>query len=124
MKAGIAAAVALITSLGGTNALADGNELLKQCQAMITFIDSEGKEGGGYGPGYCMGVLSGVTSLRGITNPTFPREYQTCLPTPAPPNIQAARIAVKFMKTYPEKLNLDDGLLVLMALQRAFPCKK
>lgn len=73
MRAGTAVAVALVAALGCGQALADGNELLKQCQAMIRFIDSDGKEGGGYGPGYCMGVISGVSSLRGITNPTFPR---------------------------------------------------
>ena len=122
MKAWIGV-VALVGLAACNHAVADGNDLLKQCQAMVGFVDSEGKKGSSYGAGYCMGVIAGVVGLRSVTNPTFPSEYQTCLPTPSPPTIQAARIAVKFLRDNPEKLNLDDGVLMLMALQRAFPCK-
>lgn len=114
--------VVLVGTLASGAAIADGNELLKHCQSAVHFVDSEGKEGSGYSTGYCVGVIAGVTSLRGMTNPSLPKEAQTCIPNPPPPNIQAARIAVKFLRENPEQLNLDDGILMLLALQRAFPC--
>jgi hypothetical protein len=45
------------------------------------------------------------------------------MPKPAIQVWQAARIVVKYMAENPDKLNLDDGVLVLIALQRAYPCK-
>ena len=124
MKAGIVAAVALAGMLASGGAMADGNELLTRCQSMVQYFDSNGVEGDALSAGLCVGVIIGVTSLRTITNPSFPKEYQTCFPSPVPPNIQAGRIAVKYMKEHPENLNMDDGVIMLMALQRAFPCKK
>lgn len=123
MKAGIAATVALAAALGCGQAMADGNELLNHCQRGIQYLDTDGKDGNAFSTGYCLGVITGVTSLRGITNESL-GEVKTCLPKPAPSNLQAARIAVKFMTDFPEHLNLDDGLLVLFALQRAYPCNK
>ncbi|MGY3172338.1 putative transporter YbjL [Pseudomonas sp. TE12234] len=121
MKAWIGA-VALVGAMASGSAMADGNELLKHCQSMVQSIDSNGREGNALSVGYCAGVIAGVTSLTGVTNSSFPKNAQTCFPSPLPPNIQAARIAVKFLKENPEKLNLDDGILMLFALQRAFPC--
>ncbi len=123
MRAGTAVAVALVAAMGCGQALADGNELLKHCQLGIKFLDTEGKEGNAFSTGYCLGVITGVTSVRGITNDAL-EEMKTCLPTPSVSNLQAARIAVKYMKDFPEQLNLDDGMLVLFALQRAYPCKR
>jgi hypothetical protein len=116
-------AVALVGVLGCGQALADGNELLSYCQSAIQLVETNGKEGNAFHAGNCFGVINGVTSLRGLTNPALPKQAQTCFPSPSPPNIQAARIAVKYLKENPEKLNLDDGILMLFALQRAFPCK-
>lgn len=123
MKAGMAAAAVMIGALGLGNAMADGNQLMSDCQSAIRLFETDGKEGNAFRAGNCIGVINGVTSLRGITNPALPQQAQTCLPTPPPPNIQAARVAVKYLQENPEKLNLDDGILMLFALQRAFPCK-
>lgn len=123
MKTGIAVVVALAGMLASVGTMADGNQLLSDCQSAIQLIENNGKEGNAFRAGTCIGVITGVTSLRGITNPALPKQAQTCFPTPAPPNIQAARIAVKYLQENPEKLNLDDGILMLFALQRAFPCK-
>jgi hypothetical protein len=123
MKAWIGAVALVGGMVSGGAAMADGNELLKQCQSNVQYIDTNGKEGSAFSAGYCMGVIAGVTSLRGLTNPALPKKLQTCLPTPLPPNIQAARIAVKYMKENPENLNMDDGIQVMLALQRAFPCE-
>lgn len=123
MKAGIAVVVALVGLMVSGIAMADGNDLLKHCQSAIRYLDSDGKDGSGYSTGYCLGVINGVTSLRGLTNPSLPKQSQTCLPLQQVSVLQAARISVKFMTEYPEKLNADDGILVLAALQRAYPCK-
>ncbi|VVP04723.1 hypothetical protein PS900_03028 [Pseudomonas fluorescens] len=115
--------VALAGLMASGSAMADGNQLLSDCQSAVKLFETNGKEGNAFGAGTCIGIINGVTSLRGMTNPALPVEAQTCLPTPSPPNIQAARIAVKYLEGHPEKLNLDDGILMLFALQRAFPCK-
>lgn len=123
MKAWIGA-VALVGMLASGSALAaDGNQLLNDCQAVIRLADSGGREGDQFSAGTCIGVIAAVTSLRGVTNPALSKHAQTCLPTPAPRNIQAARIAVKYLQENPEKLNFEDGMVMLFALQRAFPCK-
>jgi hypothetical protein len=121
--AGIAATFVLVGGLGCGQVLADGNELLRDCQSAIQLVETNGKEGNAFRAGNCIGVITGVTSLRGVTNDALPKHAQTCLPSPSPPNIQAARIAVKFLQENPEKLNQEEGVLMLFALQRAFPCK-
>ncbi|WP_457266240.1 Rap1a/Tai family immunity protein [Pseudomonas sp. P5_C3] len=123
MKAWIGVAAALVGAIGSGVAMADGNQLLSGCQSVVKFYETNGKEGDAFGAGTCIGVIQGVTSLRGITNPALSKQAQTCMPTPSPPNIQAARIAVKYLQENPEKLNMDEGILMLFALQRAFPCK-
>lgn len=122
MRAGIAAPIALVMSLGSGQAMANGNELLQACQSAVRYIDSDGKDGDAYKAGYCFGVINGVSSLQGLTNQSLPKQARTCLPAQEVSVLQAARIAVKFMTANPEKLNLDDGAVVLLALQRAYPC--
>lgn len=122
MKAWIGAVI-LVAVMGCGQAIADGNELLKHCQSAIRYLDSDGKDGSAFSTGYCLGVINGVTSLRGLTNPSLPKQSQTCLPIQQVAVSQAARISVKFMTQNPEKLNADDGILVLAALQHAYPCK-
>lgn len=120
--AGIAVAVALVGGLASGAAMADGNVLLHHCQSALQDLDGNDKNGPDYSEGYCTGVISGVMALQGLTNPSLPKT-QTCMPKPAIQVGQAARIVVKYMTENPDKLNLDDGVLVLIALQRAYPCK-
>lgn len=120
--AGIAVAVALVGALASGAAMADGNALLHHCQSALPDLDGNDKNGPDYSEGYCTGVINSVMALQGLTNPSLPKT-QTCMPKPAIQVGQAARIVVKYMTENPDKLNLDDGVLVLIALQRAYPCK-
>lgn len=122
MKAWVGA-VALVGTLASGGAMADGNKLLEFCQSTVRYVDTKGVEGDTFSTGYCLGVITGVTSLRGLTNPGLPKNAQTCPPSPPPSATQVARISVKYMTENPERLNLDDGVLILLALQRAYPCK-
>ncbi|RON40285.1 Rap1a/Tai family immunity protein [Pseudomonas brassicacearum] len=124
MKAGIAAAVGLIGTLASGSVMADGNELLKYCQATVRWLDTGETAGGMFGPGYCLGVINGVMSLRGITNSRFPKNAQTCIPSSVPSTGQTARILVKYMTENPEQLHLDEGFIAMLAIHRAFPCKE
>jgi hypothetical protein len=124
MKAGIAAGIALAWLMASAVAMADGNELLKNCQATVRWQDTRDESVDMFGPGYCLGVINGVSSLTGIINAGLPKRSQTCLPSTLPTTGQTARILVKYMTENPEKLHLDEGFIALLAIQRAFPCKE
>lgn len=115
--------VGVLAMAWAAGAMADGTYLLGQCQQLTRLMDSNGAAGDSFGAGYCLGVINGVTSLRGLTNPGFPKHLQTCLPDTSVSGNQAARIVVKYLNEHPEQLHMDDGALVLFALQLAFPCK-
>jgi hypothetical protein len=117
-------ATALAAISVSSSVVADGNALLKACQALVTNVDSNGATGDPMNAGYCLGVITGVTSLTGVTNPAMPPEGRTCLPNPPASKVQAARITVKYMIANPEFLHLDDGVLVMLALHAAYPCGK
>ncbi|MCY1182919.1 hypothetical protein D9M73_235040 [compost metagenome] len=68
-------------------------------------------------------MISGSLSLIGVVNSTQPIAKQICLPKKEITTGQAARILVKFMTTHPEILNLDEGVVTLLAIHQAYPCK-
>lgn len=122
MKAWIGV-VALVGSLASGSAMADGNELLSRCQATIRAMDTQDQNANGYDMGYCFGVISGSLSLIGVVNSTQPKANQICLPKKELTNGQAARILVKHLIALPEILNLDEGVVALLAIHQAYPCK-
>jgi hypothetical protein len=123
MTAGKAAAVALVMALGAGQVMADGNILLKRCHSAIKYSDSEGREGDSYSTGYCAGVVTAAISLTSVANDAYPQKTQICLPKAGTATLQIIRISVKYMEANPEQLHFDEGSLVLLALQKAFPCK-
>ena len=120
MKAGMVAA-AVLGMLASTGAMADGNELLKQCQ---TAVDrSSGVDFlGGYETGYCYGTINGVVGSIQTLNQYLLPEERTCLPDEMK-QIQGARIVLKFLSDHPASLGRSDPFLVLAAFQDAYPCK-
>jgi hypothetical protein len=121
MKARILAAAVTILCSAGAVAGGDGNELLNACQSMIEMSDSDGARGSEYKTGYCVGVISGVTSLTWVINYTFSKGTRLCVPDNMT-NIQAARIIVKWLKDNPKYLSNPDGHAAMMALRETYPC--
>lgn len=108
-----------------TTAFADGNELLKSCNAALKDHSSVPSFESGLDAGFCLGFVQGVRQLnlmyqhsreRKVNRPFF------CLPEDGIKNIQAIRIVTKFLSEHPEKLHEPEIALVIIAFIEAFPC--
>lgn len=96
----------------------DGNQLLPACQATIRAIDGTG--GTTHSTGYCLGVVHGVSDMLAIYKDKLPVKF--CVPSTISYG-QSVRIVTKYLQDNPAMLNNHDPLLVLLALQDAYPCK-
>lgn len=123
MKARIAVAVALAALMTSGIAMADGSELLRQCQIAVRNMDAG--VGGNYDTGMCFGKIQGVTESILILNNSLPKDLKFCMPTgdDGVSHGQSVRIVNKFLRDNPALLNEHDSLLVMMAYKQAYPCK-
>lgn len=133
----IIALVFMISLLFVSNALASGNELLKNCQSAMDAMDNN-RSRDMPGAALCLGYVGGFISLNmayQIARQSSSGETPTpffCLPlslssdqknmTMAVSNGQAARVVFKFLKDHPERLREDDAVLTIDALRQAYPC--
>lgn len=104
-----------------STAFADGNILLKRCQAQIKTLSQPSQTNNStelWESAYCLGVLEATIDTYVI----FGNNTTICLPEPAPQYGQLSRIAVKFMENNPEYLHLNQSALILIALGVTFPC--
>ncbi|WP_439871178.1 Rap1a/Tai family immunity protein [Pseudomonas syringae] len=105
------------------SAMADGSELLRQCQIAVRNMDAG--VGGNYDTGMCFGMIQGVTESILILNNSLPKDLKFCVPS-GPDGIsngQSVRIVTKFLRDNPALLNEHNSLLVMMAYKQAYPCK-
>ena len=99
----------------------DGNHLLNDCKEAIAMIDTEKREYNSLEWATCFGCTRGVTQLYSfltdieVVNPRFCLSSQTN-------TSQLIRIIVKNLKEHPEELHHPAPVLVLNALNKAFPC--
>lgn len=123
MKTGIAVVVALVGLMASGSAMADGSELLRQCQIAVMNIDAG--VGGNYDTGLCFGMIQGVTESILILNDNLPKDLKFCMPVGSEgiSRGQSVRIVTKFLRDNPVRLNEHDSLLVMMAYKQAYPCK-
>lgn len=112
---------ALCLPLG--SAIADGNELLSQCQNAEHFMDT-GQVRDTNSIGFCLGMLQGVRNTMTILDQGLSPPMRTCFPSEGIDNGQAVRIVVQYLKRHPEKLHEDEVLLSMLGFRSAFPCKK
>ncbi|MHA3913877.1 Rap1a/Tai family immunity protein [Halovulum sp. GXIMD14793] len=105
-----------------------GNYMFTACTA----------ERASYADGYCLGrttsLLQGLITDRAIekmlsSGGDFTGSYReaetafdVCVPTNATQG-QITDVMVKFLKDYPEDRHKDYGILILTAMQEAFPCE-
>jgi hypothetical protein len=92
----------------------DGNHLLPICQAVIAASARPNWKDTheAWNNGFCLGLVQGISYSSPVVCPKNGVTYE-----------QSVRVVVKFLEDNPEKLNLDQNDLVVMALSKAFPCK-
>lgn len=110
----------LVMTLGGGNAVAmTGNELLESCKNAASESSTKNSS---FSAGFCLGSMQSVGDLLTFVNAGLETEARICLPATVT-NGQASRVVVKYLQDNPEKLHLNGTALVVMAIQKAFPCK-
>jgi hypothetical protein len=124
MKAGIAAVVALVASVGCGQATADGNKLLGDCQQAVRAMDkTTNPSDEALFVGRCFGMVEGVRNTMGILNSGLPENMKVCFPKNGIDNGQAIRIVDKFLRDNPAMLDKPDAYLTMAAFKQAYPCR-
>jgi hypothetical protein len=104
---------------------ADGNELLKRCGLLVSYMDGESPDVTLSGEMmFCAGFMQGITNMNLLYQHILKSDAQFCLPEWGISNSHAARIVVKHLRDYPEELHRNEFVLAIWALNVAFPCKK
>jgi|Tabmets5t2r1_1033131.scaffolds.fasta_scaffold35028_2 Rap1a immunity proteins len=104
---------------------ADGNELLKRCGLLVSYMDGETPDVSLSGEMmFCAGFMQGITNMNLVYQQVLKSDAQFCLPEWGISNSHAARIVVKHLRDYPEELHRNEFVLAIWALNVAFPCKK
>jgi len=120
-------AIFLLSVFTSAYAEFDGNELLRHCNSVIK------QENGGtlsttelVGAAYCNGYIAGFLDSHSIDSYVFEKYTQKkllyCLPNSK--IIQFVRVIVKYLNEHQEKLHNGARMLVMDALNEAFPCKE
>jgi len=122
MKAWIGA-IAVAGMLVSGVALADGNVLLTECQAVVRGLDNRSARESLYDQGKCIGIVETVLKMTMYRNSKLPAEYRVCFPKGGVTNGQGARIVVKWLQENPALLSEDNVLLAMSAFGDAYPCK-
>lgn len=104
---------------------ADGNELLKRCGLLVSYMDGETSDIPPSGEMmFCAGFMQGITNMNLLYQEVLKSDAQFCLPEWGISNSHAARIVVKHLRDHPEELHRNEFVLAIWALNVAFPCKK
>lgn len=110
-----------------SEASADGNKLLKDCQEAEYFIDHKNfrspntPEIGEFW--YCTGITEGVRSSLVMFNKHLPKHMRACFPGDGIMTEQSVRVVLKFLRENPNMLHMEDAPLIWLAYVKAFPCK-
>jgi hypothetical protein len=118
------AASAVILIAFPVAALTDGNKLLRECNAAIRVFNGDrapSSQDAIYAS-TCFGLMQGITNLNLAYQFKDKRNALFCLPKGGIKNGQAARIVVKYLRDYPEKLQGNESFLAIEALINAYPC--
>lgn len=116
------ASIALAGMVVSGGAMADGNELLEDCQASIRSMEHTSNSDP-FGNGQCYGVTEGVLNTMVALSPQLPKESRICLPDEGIKGGQAVRVVYKYLQDNPALLHLEGTTLVNFAFRRAYPCK-
>jgi len=101
----------------------DGNRLLNNCGEVIKLINKEDASSvSSTKAEHCYGLLFGTVGTHDLLSKRNNSEFFFCLPSGVTTN-QAIMVIVKYLKEHPEKLHNSASTLILLALQKNFPCK-
>jgi hypothetical protein len=125
MKAWIGA-IALAGVLGSGASMAhDGNVLIEECESAVRKLDNVSMPSDSdLNSGVCFGTVQGVGAMMVYLNSELSGDYKACFPTGGVSNAQGARVVLKYLRDNPANLHKDGPFLVVLALHKAFPCKK
>jgi hypothetical protein len=102
----------------------DGNDLLKACETVIKYDETNKMEGSWVDVGYCLGLIKGVSVTMVNYNYSSQDPFLTaCFPELGLNGIQAARIVTSYLKNNPADLHEEDTYLALIAFLEAYPCE-
>lgn len=105
--------------------IADGNELLRKCNATIQAADTSTKLAGKshIDIGWCLGYFDGVRSSAHIYQTIFKENQVYCIPESVE-NGQIIRVVIKYLNENPKDLHQHESLLTMAAIREAFPCQE
>lgn len=123
--------IALPLTPGFAQSPSDGNALLHNCSLVTKMADGDPVTSvvDNLNAGVCMGLVRGIMDTMTLWQsldhggPVDNTAIHGCIPDSIK-TIQGARIVVKYLNDHPEKLQVPDTRLVLMAMVDAFPCSK
>jgi hypothetical protein len=116
--------LALLSASFFSQANETASNLLADCQAVINYSDL-GQKPQMVPLTACISYIQGVIDMSGIYSVDEfkkPGTLRFCIP-PLVTNLQIARVFMKYAKERPEELHAPRGVILIMSLQGAFPCK-
>ena len=103
-------------SAGQEPSATTGNTLIESCQIYVDSLPDPVSSN--FLGGYCLGLVHGVSDVAQVLgSPPL-----VCYPSGGT-NSQLVRVVVKFLNDHPEALHKPDTVLVLEALNDAYPCQ-
>lgn len=100
-----------------------GNALLPGCKQVVAYEDGrtvpKGADGAIVDGGICMGLFSALAYYGGWMDPT----HKFCAPDGVT-QTQLMRVAIKYLDDHPEYMHVDLRASALVAMTKAFPCKR
>ena len=99
----------------------DGNTLLNDCTAAVRLADGdEVTPPENLDAIYCLGMIQGISLADEIHGAAGHQRF-FCPPQEAQTR-QLVRVVVKWLNEHPKRLHEIDGVLIVLALSRGFPC--
>lgn len=103
-------------------ALADGNQLLSDCQLALN--NSRLDVADGVRAGRCMGVVGGVADMSEALALPGKSKPGVCFPERGMRTLQFVRVVTRFLEDHPADLNRREADLAYVAILKAYPCPK
>jgi membrane glycosyltransferase len=100
----------------------DGNTLILECQVAVDMMGGEEAKDYWKAP-ICAAYITGMTDMALVYSFAKPKDKKFfCIPEEVT-HEQNIRAVLKYLKDRPQDLHKPKGVLVLLALAEAFPCK-
>jgi len=98
-----------------------GNQLIMECSSTLAFLARNDSSTSLFGAGQCFGRVWGVLL---VSNQADTPAYRRVCASPQVTTLQTVRIVYNWLEDHPERLHEESFILILEALQEAFPCSE